>query len=1071
MIPIDTADRVLARGMRPKRSTRVEWAARSAHRWGWRRSPRVARAALLALLLAAFAAGALTSAAWAGETEAFGIASFTTSSSSTQAGAHANFSASFSFDTDALNNPIDQIGYARMQLPAGLIGNPQNVPQCSDELFADFDCPPDSQVGLLIPSFEICRGVSTTLSPNGVVAPTTLAVAMHPGATTLTLATTAGIEAGDTLTIGTGPTSAEVIVNEVVSGTEVALLYGVYGRTYPEGTPVADNTIAVASTAGFCAGSSENVITIGSGASAQTAAIAYVTNATHLTLEEPLSGQPGAGAPVTYHAHPIPVPIPLYNLQPLPGHLGTLGASFLFGTFLMQVELPGDRLAATVNDLSTLLTVGGVGMTLWGVPGETAHNPERCEQIGFPCDISAGGSAAPFLTNPTNCGGAMTSTLTASSWQQPQQRVTETTTQAATTGCSQLRLAPTLTVTPETTRRDTPSGYEIDLNVPQNESPYGLASAVVRSAAIQLPAGTSLSPPGANGLQGCSPAQLAASDCPPASKVGSVTIVTPLVSQPLAGSVYLADPTPSQPFGILLSAAAETVRVQLAGQLQPDPNSGRLTIDFPELPELPFSQLRLNVFGGPSAALANPLACGSADTSSRLLAYGGQVAEPSSEFVVDGDGEGGACPAAQPFAPSFSAGTSSPVAGGFSPLTLAVGREDGQQQLSTITAQLPAGLLGMVSQVPPCPEPQAARGECDAAAQIGTVAVALGAGSQPLWLDGNVYLTGPYENAPFGLSIAVPAKVGPFALGTVVLRARILVNPETLQLSVSTAPLPQIVQGIPLRVRALQLTIDRPGFIFNPSDCASQTILATVASSEGASATLHTPYDPLACGELPFAPKLAATVHRSAAAGKDGAAVALHVDSTLGQASLREMSVQLPARLRARDGTLRGACPQATFAVAPADCPGTSLVGSATVATPVLSGPLSGPIYLVAGASPAAGSSTPAGLPGAAPAAPQTRLVLELHGQGLTVAVNGSVGVAKSGAATIRFAAVPDAPIEALTLDLPSGAHSLLGASHLCDGALALPFTLTAQNGRAVRHVARLRASGCAAPAPRHRSR
>ncbi len=1031
----------------------------------------IKRAWLLAFVVAAGAVAA-PSTACAGETGVFGVSSFTTSSSSMQAGAHANFTASFAFDTEALGNPIDQVENAQVQLPAGLIGNPQNIPQCSEELFADFACPADAQVGLLMPSFVICPGVATTLGANGVgvVAPTTLAAAMDPGALTLTLATTAGIESGDTLTVGAGPTSAKVIVNEVIDGTRVALLFGVYGRSYPEGTPVADDTIPVANTAGFCAGSPENVITIGSGATVQTATIAYVSNATHLTLEEPLSGQPSSGEPVTHQAHAVTAPIPLFNLQPTPGHVATLGASFLIGTFLMQVELQGNqglRLTATINGISTLLTVAGTGVTLWGVPGEAAHNPERCGQIGYPCGLSGTGTQAPFLTNPTNCGEAMTSSVTVASWQDPQRRVTQTATQGDPTGCTQLRVAPTLTVTPETTQRDTPSGYELDLDVPQNESPYGLATAALRRAAIQLPAGTSLSPAGANGLQGCSPAQLAASACPPASKVGSVTIVAPALSQPLRGSVYLADPTPAQPFGILLSASAENTRIELVGQLQLDPESGRLTIVFPQLPALPFSALRLDIFGGPSAALANPLACGPAHTSSRLEAYSGQVAEPGSAFVVDDNGEGGECAATPSFAPSFSAGTSSPLAGGFTPLTLAVARADGQQPLSTIAAQLPAGLLGMVARVPPCPEPQAAAGECGAAAQIGTVAVALGAGSQPLWLAGNMYLTGPYEGAPFGLSIAVPASAGPYALGTVVLRARILVNPETLQLSVNTDPLPQVVQGIPLRVRAVRLTIDRPGFIFNPTDCAAQTIFATVASSQGASAKLGTPYSSLACTELPFAPQFAATVHRSAASPKGGSALTVHIGSAPGQANLREVSVQLPERLPARAATLRQACPQATFAAAPADCPGASLVGSGTVATPLLNDPLSGPIYLVAAGSSAAGSSMSAGAPNGA----RARLVLQLHGQGLTVAVNGSLGLAKSGAATIRFAAVPDAPIGSLALELPGGAHSLLGGSHLCAGALALPFTLTAQNGRHVRRVARLRASGCASLARRRPAR
>ena len=96
-----------------------------------------------------------------------------------------------------------------------------------------------------------------------------------------------------------------------------------------------------------------------------------------------------------------------------------------------------------------------------------------------------------------------------------------------------------------------------------------------------------------------------------------------------------------------------------------------------------------------------------------------------------------------------------------------------------IQVHTPPGLLGMLSSVQLCEEPQADEGHCPEASKIGTTRVASGAGSHPFEIEGSVYLTGPHDGAPFGLSVVTPAVAGPFNLGLVVVRARIDVNPTT----------------------------------------------------------------------------------------------------------------------------------------------------------------------------------------------------------------------------------------------------------------------------------------------------
>jgi hypothetical protein len=1004
---------------------------------------------MLALLV--LATGALLAAV--GSTPAaaapgtFGIASFTTSSSASQAGAHADFSTSFELSADSLGNPIDQIKDVQVQLPQGLVGNAHNAPTCSDEDFEDFSCPTDSQVGVLSPSFVVCGGVATTLGSGGAgaVPPTTLAAAAQAGESSITVASTAGISRGDTLTIEPSGAVETVIVESVIDATELSLTSGLQAA-YAGGTPVADDTITVASTADFCAAAPNNTITVGGGPSAETATIAYVDDATRLTLQAPLTNQHALGEPVTHVALAESGPVALFNLQPSPGHVATLGASALLGAFLVQIDVRSDNdgLTATLGDISSLLPLRATTLTLWGVPADPAHDALRCGQLGTGCG-PAGVSPAPFLTNPSDCVNPMTSTITVDSWQNPEQSVTRSTALPPPTGCEQELLSPALSVTPDTTRLDSPAGYEVDLKIPQDEAAYGLATPALQAVSLTLPLGTSLSPAVANGLQGCSDAQFASESCPDAAKVGTVSIASPPLSEQITGSVYLGDPTPSERYRIFLDATARGVRIDLGGELQANPETGQLTVIFSNLPEQPLSDLDVHFFGGPSAALANPQACGTATTTSRITSYGGQLATSSSSFAVEAPG--GACPQREPFAPSFTAGTVSPFAGAFSPFTLTVSREDGQQNLSTISARLPAGLLAVLAGVPRCEEPSAARGGCAQASLLGSTTIGAGAGTQPFYLPGSIYLTGPYDGAPFGLAVVVRAVAGPYDLGTIVIRARIQVDPHDLDLTIATDPLPQIIDGIPLRLRTVDLTIDRPGFVFNPTDCAPQAVSGTITSTGGESATVGAPYDLGGCAELAFKPRIALATQRAASKNGDGASLEVRIAANSGQANLRSVSIRLPRQLRARLSTIQQACPAATFSTDVEACPGDSLVGSGTVGTPVLSAPLTGPMYLVSNGA----------------VAPPT-LAIVLHGEGIVVELDGTIRIARSNAVSATFPALPDVPIDSFVLALPRGPHSLLGATErLCSKRLTLPVALTGQNGDQLEQNARLDVPRCGA--------
>ena len=254
---------------------------------------------------------------------------------------------------------------------------------------------------------------------------------------------------------------------------------------------------------------------------------------------------------------------------------------------------------------------------------------------------------------------------------------------------------------------------------------------------MTLPEGATVSLSAADGLRragSTSRARLAAPTiCPAASKVGQATVQTPLLANPLEGSVYLATPN-ENPFGspLALYIVAEDpvsgVLVKLAGQLEPNPVTGRLTIVLRELPQLPISGVQLHFFGGERALLTTPATCGVDTSTSQLTPWSGNVdVMDSSSFEIDLGPNGTPCSQSRPFSPAFQAGsTATGEVDAYGSLTLLVTRADQEEQLGTITIQAPPAVAQMFAGVPPCGEPQAAQGTCPADSEIGAVAARAG---------------------------------------------------------------------------------------------------------------------------------------------------------------------------------------------------------------------------------------------------------------------------------------------------------------------------------------------------------
>ena len=620
------------------------------------------------------------------------------------------------------------------------------------------------------------------------------------------------------------------------------------------------------------------------------------------------------------------------------------------------------------------------------------------------------------------------------------------------TGCESLSFAPTLEVTPTSTQRDASVGLGVDLHLPAK-------SADLQGAVLQLPAGLTLNPAIASGLGACSDAQLAAGTsspvtCPASAAIGSVEINTPLLPTPLTGSLFVGEPLSNEPesgqeYRIFLDAenAAYGVSVRLVGALSADTTTGQLTATFANTPPIPFSDIRLSLTGGPHAALAAPPGCGTVTFTSTLKPSTGIAATPSSSYTVDDNGAGGACPPSSPFNLTQSTQDAPTSAAADTAFTLQLARADGNQYLSRVRTVLPVGLLGRIATVTPCPPAPADAGSCPPSSQIGTVLAALGTGSSPLELPGAVYLTGPYQGAPYGLSITVPAEsVGPFNFGAVVTRAGIEVDEHTAAVTVTTSPIPTIIGGVPLRLKALTIDISRAGFMLNPTSCGAMATETLLSSTLGATQSISTPFQTTACQALAFEPSLTA-VTSGQPSKQNGAS--LEVDLSFPsehQANVASISTTLPSQLPARLSTLQKACPEASFLAAPASCPQGAQIGQASVLTPVLPDPVSGPAYLVA----TGGAAFP-------------DLYLILSGDGLKLILHGHT-VIKSGVITATFPTIPDVPISHVALDLPQGPYSALAANGaMCGETLVMGTTITAHNGRQLSKQVTIAASGCAA--------
>jgi hypothetical protein len=767
---------------------------------------------------------------------------------------------------------------------------------------------------------------------------------------------------------------------------------------------------------------------------------------------------------------------PVYNIQPPPGQPGELG--FTVGAkahipIFFHVRSDGDYgVTADIASINQFDVVRMAFMTLWGRPSDEANNALRLSEYEN-CDLGSGGCPSgvaepkPFLRTPTSCpSGSLPILLAGDSWQDPEPAPflqLSTSSIAGMTGCEELEIEPTVAVSTSTHKASQPAGYRVDVQVPQNEEPEELATPDLRNAEVSLPEGTGLSPSAANGRASCSDALFglkirAKGHCSSASQVGTVKITTPLLESPLEGNVYVGEPecSPCSPADaasgrmvrVFLEAEAEGVIIKQAGRTKINQSTGRLTTVFTDAPQAPVNDIQLTLEPGANAPLVNPSTCGAAVTDASLTPWSSNtpVDIQSNPIQIED--------CSNAFAPTFTAGTTPTHAGGFAGFSMTLTRNDGEQTVGRVSVTTPPGLLGVLKNVEQCPEPQASKGACPTGSLIGSGSIVVGPGSRPLTVgDSKVYLTGPYANQPFGLSIVTPTVAGPFVLsgnagnGTEVVRASIAIDPHTGALTVTSEPLPTALDGVPLDIRRIHIDVNHENFTFNPTNCNVLAVTGSIMSTANTTSSVSTPFQATGCAALPFKPTFTVST-QSKTSKKNGASLHVHVTSGQGQANIAKVKVDLPIQLPSRLSTLQKACVDKVFDANPASCPAASIVGGATAVTPLLAKSLTGPAYLVSHA----GAAFP-------------DLEVVLQGEGITLVLDGNTDI-KKGITSSTFKAVPDAPIATFDLNLPEGPHSALAAfGNLCTSKLNMPTVITGQNNAVIKQTTKITATGC----PKHK--
>jgi hypothetical protein len=752
----------------------------------------------------------------------------------------------------------------------------------------------------------------------------------------------------------------------------------------------------------------------------------------------------------------VPAPTPLTA----PGEVYNLDVPVGDTTHLAFLGLRVHTLAGDLNEVSPVTTSPvdlGFDSQLSGLPNMLGPAPIQITRIALTLDGAIPGRDAFFMTNPTQCRDAANVVVTVNSHGAPATQRSGSDGYLATDCAHEPFSGGGLLTRLDTTRTDTPAQIGVTVTQPGEPKPSDAVTrhnAHVLQSTTVLPQGVTINPALADGLVACTDAQFGQGDaasaagCPAGSLIGSVSFVAPVVGKTLEGPVYLGRPTPADADRLFVDVPVPGAHLKLLGHVHLDPSSGQVTTVFDDLPQIPFTAFDLTFKGGSHSVLSTPATCGAHTATSELVPFSRLtgVTPPndaaSTSFTTSFDGAGAPC--VQAFRPYFFTRLGNTRAGGSGSFTLRFARPDRDGAIGKVAFSLPAGLVGdlALKGLTQCPLATAAKTGCGPSSRLGSIAVQVGPGPTPPTLPGTVFLTAPrVKGDPGALSILIPATLGPVDLGNVIVGVRLQLRSNG-GLTATSDPLPQFQGGVPLAIRSATITLDRPGFMRNPTQCGRLRSSGRYDAVGGSSATSFAALTLTDCTRLGFRPHISATLGaKGATAARSHPPLTTVVTQGSGQAGLRRVHVTFPLAVSTNLRAINAACQPA--ALAAGTCSSKARVGTASATSPLVSRTLRGSVYLV---SRGAGK-----LP---------KLVVQLRGP-LAIDLDGIVTVGQGGhvAATFR---PPDLPIARFALALHGGSYGALAAARsLCTTALPFRTSFMGQNGKRVSQRSAMTVRGC----------
>jgi hypothetical protein len=729
-----------------------------------------------------------------------------------------------------------------------------------------------------------------------------------------------------------------------------------------------------------------------------------------------------------------------------------------------------------VSSISQQVPLRSTVFTIWGFPAAPTNDPQRfypgepgvppaCPGIPTTACLSQPFAEAdllvkPLTTNPSICTeDPLPVSLDVVSHQDPENSSHAEDTYSATTGCEAQKFDPVFHLGLTTSEADAPSGLDVQLKAEQFLTGVAPAQSSLRSGTLTLPPGLTINPDAADGQTSCSDTEAnfgtsLRGQCPDNAKIGTVDVRTPALEAPLTGSLYIGEPKPGDQYRVFMIFDGFGIHAKLIASFHPDPQTGQLTVSIDDLPQVPFEEFNLHLFASDRGLMATPTHCTIYEADALLVPWNDTLAPQNSRpFVsIDSGPNGRPCPGqVRPFSPRLIAGMSNAVAGNFSSFTLKLDRDDGDQFLGDLTFRMPPGFTGDLRGITYCPEAaiqaaalkpgrvEQAAPSCPGSSQIGTTNVAAGPGGHPFHAVGRMYLSGPLKGAPLSLVAITPALAGPYDYGTQVVRVALYVDKLTAQVSAISERVPSIIGGIPIRMRSIQVNIDKPNFTINPTNCSPFSVDSQGIGDQATITSFSSYYQAVNCVTLPFRPRMTVRQigNRKQTRRSQNPRLRFDLWTRPGDANIRRIAVTLSRAFAIDQRHLGNICSKAQLEAEL--CAGRQPIGNAWVRTPLLDEPLSGPAYAVSGFG----------------KLPRVAFVLDGQVRIIPQAESSSV---RGGHLKTVVPVVPDAPVGHFRLDLLGGRKGyLVNTRSLCSSAAFVDIQYVSQSGKKSKQRVRTR--------------